>query len=126
MPDYEARIQLLEAENTALRDRVADLENEIGLANTENYGLYFNLTPQESLCFGVLLKNKAPRRSTFMAALYSDRLDDDVQEKIIDVFICKLRKKINPLGLEIKTHWGEAYEMPEASKARARELMGAT
>jgi hypothetical protein len=30
------------------------------------------------------------------------------------------------LGLEIKTHWGEAYEMPEASKARARELMGAT
>jgi two-component system cell cycle response regulator CtrA len=123
MPDYDARMQVLEAENTALRDRVAFLEQEIGLANAENAGLYFDLTPREAICFGVLLNNKAPRRSTFMAALYSDRADDEIEPKIIDVFICKIRKKMRPLGIEIKTHWGEAYEMPVESKAKARELM---
>ena len=58
-----------------------------------------------------------------MAALYRHRDDDDIQEKIIDVFICKLRSKINPLGIEIITHHGECFEMTEASKVRARELM---
>ena len=123
MPDFDARIQMLEAENVALRDRIALLEEQIGVANADSLGLYFDLTPQEAICLGVLLSNKAPRRSTFMAALYSDRADEDVEPKIIDVFICKMRKKLKPLGIEIENQWGEGYAMPEMSKARARELM---
>jgi hypothetical protein len=42
--------------------------------------------------------------------------------KILDVWVCKMRKKLKPFGINIKTHWG-GYEMPEASKAIARELM---
>ena len=76
--------------------------------------------------FGVLMSNRAPRKSTFMAALYSDgAYDDEAEEKIIDVWICKIRKKLKPFDIEIKTNWGKSYEIPEASKARARELMGA-
>jgi hypothetical protein len=30
---------------------------------------------------------------------------------------------VKPHGIEIKTHWGESWEMPEASKEVARQLM---
>jgi two-component system cell cycle response regulator CtrA len=60
-----------------------------------------------------------------MAALYSLNPDDPPEVKIVDVFVCKMRKKLKPFGIEIKTNWGESYEIPEESKARARELMEA-
>jgi two-component system cell cycle response regulator CtrA len=123
MPDYEARIRMLEDELTLKDERIRLLEEAIAGANVEDHALYFDLTPQQAICFGVLLKNRAPRRSAFMAALYSGRADDEIEPKIIDVFICQMRKKLIPLGIEIKTHWGECYEMPETSKARARALM---
>ena len=75
--------------------------------------------------FGILMKNRAPRTETFMTALFSEDADDPPEEKILDVWICKMRKKLKPHGIEIKTHWGECWEIPESSKARARELMAA-
>jgi len=124
MPDYEARIRMLEQELAVKDELIAQLQETLSGANVDDHALYFDLTPQEAICLGVLLKNKAPRRSAFMTSLYSARSDDEVDVKIIDVFICKMRKKLKPFGIEIKTHWGDGYEIPEASKARARELMG--
>jgi hypothetical protein len=36
-----------------------------------------------------------------------------------------MRAKLRPYGIGIKTCWGVGYEMPEASKAIAHELMAA-
>jgi hypothetical protein len=58
-----------------------------------------------------------------MAALYSDQADEPPDEKILDVWICKMRKNLKPFGIEVKTHWGESWEIPEASKAIARESL---
>jgi DNA-binding response OmpR family regulator len=124
MHDWEARAKVLEAENETLREQNRQLKEEIGLAAQPPP--MFGLTTQEAAVFGVLLSNRAPRRSTFMAAIYSDgAYDDEAGQKIIDVWICKIRKKLMPFGIEIKTNWGESYEIPEPSKARARELMEA-
>jgi two-component system cell cycle response regulator CtrA len=120
--DWEARARLLDAENETLREQNRQLKEEIGLA--AQAPPMFGLTTQEAAIFGVLLANRAPRKSTFMTALYSDgAYDDEAEEKIIDVWICKIRKKLKPFGIEIKTNWGESYEIPGASKARVRELM---
>ena len=35
--------------------------------------------------------------------------------KIIDVFVCKLRKKIVGLGLDIGTSWGRGYYLADPS-----------
>ena len=123
MPDYESRIQMLEKEIEEKDERIRQLEVSLGVSNIDDHAIYFDLTPQEAVCFGVLLKNRAPRRSAFMHALYSHKVEDEVGEKIIDVFVCKLRKKLASHDIEIKTHWGDGYEMPEASKERARSLM---
>jgi two-component system, cell cycle response regulator CtrA len=60
-----------------------------------------------------------------MTALFSDRIDEPPDVKIIDVWICKMRRKLQPFGIEIKTCWGVGYEMPESSKAIAGELITA-
>lgn len=118
--NWEARAKLLDIENDELRARIAELEEELGLAAQPPP--IFDLTTQEAVMFGVLLKTANPRRSTFMAALYSGDADDPPDEKIIDVMICKLRKKLVPFGIMIETNWGEGFSMPEQSKVRAREL----
>jgi DNA-binding response OmpR family regulator len=119
--EWEARARLLEAENDELRARVSDLEREIGLAAEPPP--MFGLTGSEATIFGILLNNKVPRISAFMAALYSNEADDPPDEAIIKVLVCKMRKQLEPFGIEIKTHRGEGFEMPDASKERARGLM---
>jgi two-component system, cell cycle response regulator CtrA len=60
-----------------------------------------------------------------MAALFSTDADDPSEEKILDVWICKMRKKLKLYGIEIKTQGGECWEMPEAGREIARGLIAA-
>jgi two-component system cell cycle response regulator CtrA len=116
MHDWEARAKVLEAENDELRARIAELEEALGLAAQPTP--MFGLTSQEAVMFGVLLKTANPRKATFMTAIYSDEADDPPDEKIIDVMICKMRKKLEPFGIKIDTSSGEGFSMAEESKAR--------
>ena len=59
-------------------------------------------------------------------AWYGDRIADPPDIKVIDVMVCKTRKKLALHGIEIRTVWGVGYEIPEESKARARQLMEAS
>lgn len=123
MMDWQARAQLLDTENETLREENRQLRQAlIGAAEPPPF---FGLTKSESIMFNVLLANRAPRAETFTTALYSADADDPPDEKILDVWICKMRKKLAPHGIEIKTHWGECWEMPDASKQTARALMSA-
>src|SRR5476651_1358718 len=124
MHDWQRRAEVLEAENETLRDRVRDLEKEIGMAAEPPP--MFGFTRSEAVMFGVFMANRTCQVSTFMTALFSLDVDDPPEEKILDVWVCSMRKKLKPHGIAIKTHWGVGYEMPEASKARARELMEVT
>lgn len=123
MKDWTQRIQKLQDLGLeALVARVAELEEQIGLSLKPP--TVFGLSNKETAVLGILLANRYPRKETFMAALYSDRADAP-HVKVIDVFVCKVRRKLSPLGIEIKTLFGVGYEMPEASKHRARQLMDA-
>lgn len=43
--------------------------------------------------------------------LYQLNPDDAPEIKIVDVFICKIRKKIERLGIRIDTLWGKGYAL---------------
>jgi len=84
-------------------------------------GEYAVLTRQEHAIF-TALHAASPRIRTkeqLLADVYWSE-NDDPEIKIIDVWICKLRKKLQPLGVNIQTVWGQGYRlMPVASEREA-------
>lgn len=122
MPDFEARNKLLETENEALRDRISELEAMLGMSFDSP--AFLALTGKEAVVFGVLMKRNSVSKRMLMDALYGGRPDGDAaEEKIVDVFVCKLRAKLKPYGVDIETNWGQGYFMTAPMKSKANEIM---
>lgn len=86
-------------------------------------GRFAALTRQEFSLFEDLRAAFPRMRSQeqLLDALYWDRPNEVPELKIIDVFVCKLRKKIKPLGLQIQTIWGQGYRfVPVATMGTAK------
>jgi two-component system cell cycle response regulator CtrA len=81
-------------------------------------GRPLSVTPKE---YGILELLSLRRGKTLTKEMFLDHLYggmDEPQQKIVDVFICKLRKKIAGLTGEdagIRTVWGQGYTLSEAS-----------
>lgn len=111
-------VQRLERENDELRERVRVLEELVGIRI--DVPLVFGLTAHEAVLFGLLLRRDLVTKEMAMVGLYGDRPDLDPEIKIIDVYICKARKKLKGFGVEIETVWGRGYRLSAASKAIAQ------
>jgi len=115
-------VEKLEAENEELRARVARLEETLGMRIETP--LQLRLTRQEGRVFGILLKRELVTKIQALDALYGHLPEqDEAKIKIIDVFVCHMRRKLKPFAIEIETVWGQGYRMPAASKALAAELL---
>lgn len=81
-----------------------------------------NLTGQEAAMFRALLdaNGRTLSKEALLSTMYTKKFyaDDEMPEiKIIDVFVCKMRKKIKPLGLAVGTSWGRGYFLREPTCA---------
>lgn len=115
----DAYVESLEAENDVLRGRIAMLEAEIGLRN--NVPLLFGLTGSESRLMSMLLQRGFATKEQLLIAVTSDVTGNKVPEiKIVDVYICKMRKKLAPFGIVIETTWGRGYNLDEENRDKVR------
>ncbi len=120
--DVAARLETIERENEQLRDRIAQLEAL--LFESERLPLELRLTTHEEALVAFLLKRNEVSKDQILTAIYGLLPDDDEPElKIIDVYVCKARKKLAPFGLQIKTIWGRGYCLPPATKTTLRAMM---
>jgi len=73
-------------------------------------GRFAALTRQEQTILSALLaaSPRARSKEQILRELYLHD-QDEAEIKIVDVFVCKLRKKLKPLGLKIETLWGRGY-----------------
>lgn len=114
------KCDLLLAENTDLRERIRQLEKVLtGGFDEMPVG---GLTKTETIALGVIAAAQAAGASKdrIFDTLYAMRSGGEIPEmKIIDVLICKIRKKLAPRGIEIETVWGWGYRMP----AESREIL---
>ena len=99
---------------------VGDLIVNLEARNVELHGQKLHLTAKEYqiLALLALRTGSTLTKETFLNHLYG-RLDDDPEAKIIDVFICKLRKKLANAsdGQDyIETIWGRGYALREPTK----------
>ncbi|PZU43911.1 MAG: heavy metal resistance protein CzcR [Microbacterium sp.] len=114
--DHAARLEIVEAENDELRERIVQLEEMLGFRTP--LPLEWRLTGREAGVVGFLLKRPLATKSEIMSALYSLQIDDAPHEKIVDVFVCNIRKKLRPFGVKIQTVWGQGYSIDASTRAR--------
>jgi DNA-binding response OmpR family regulator len=85
------------------------------------WGRFAALTVHEYEILQTLRQN-APRimtKEALLSAVYQLR-QEEPELKIIDVWVCKLRKKLKPLGINIDTVWGRGYRMlPAVARSEA-------
>ncbi len=53
-----------------------------------------------------------------------ERIAPEAEPKIVDVFICKVRKKLAPFQYSVITEWGWGYRMSEDDRAAIRGRSG--
>ncbi len=80
-----------------------------------------NLTNREAQVLGMLRgRNRPVAKSAIMDALYGDDPDGGAQTKTLEVFVYKIRAKIDQAGLKwsIVTYPGLGYELREEEHPR--------
>lgn len=120
----DARVEALEAELERANARITQLEEAMGMGVITPVD--WKLSPSEMRIFGALLARTYINADAAMAVLYRDQGKEEAHVKILDVFVCKLRKKIGPFGITIETIWGTGYRMLPEVKALARSLIEAS
>lgn len=112
-----------------LHDRIAELEETVRQmrALVEGQDMFSRLPVRLSRTEHRILvalyerggDGATARREMIVDRLYFDRVNPPL-EKIVDVYMTKLRKKLRPLGVEIEAVWGVGYTLSKASTAILR------
>lgn len=93
-------------------------------ASSSGGGHVASLTSQEFALFEALwsARPRTMSKEQLLAALYGLRPESEEAEiKIIDVFVCKARKKLVPLGVNIETAWGVGYRIVNPGAAHGQD-----
>ena len=77
--------------------------------------LEYGLTNRQAQLYAHLASREMATKESIMLAIYSDQVDALPDIKIVDVFVCKLRKKLLPFGILIDTIWGQGYALRQPS-----------
>lgn len=113
-------------ETERLRDRVEELERVLGvdMSLTNRLRDVFGLEPGLSPILGMLMKRAFVSHASLYTVLYAGRPECDwPKPKIMDVQVCKLRRKLRKHGVSIETRWGEGWMMTAADKAKVRDVV---
>ena len=73
----------------------------------------FGFTHMEARLFLVLKRspNQTCGKEALLARLYANRIDDMPDVRMVDVWVCKMRKKLANTTWRIETIWGEGYQI---------------
>lgn len=82
----------------------------------------FKVTAKEARLLGALLRRSECTKEQLLGYMY-DVTEDTPEIKIIDVFVCKLRKKLAAFALDIQTIWGRGYFISPEHRACAIQLL---
>lgn len=97
----------------------ADLTRRLDAAQTASFHPRLRLTKSEKALL-TILSDRAGRvvsKESLMLLLYGDAPDEPPDEKVIDVYVCKIRPKLAGTGCSIETVWGEGFRFTGDDRA---------
>ena len=113
-----------------LRDRIEELEQVLGVGSDDvaRYRNALGITIEQAKILGLLMRRAGTvTRASIFTVLFGARPDCDqpTDDKVIDVHVCKLRKPLRRLGVEIRPDWGFGYFITRNEKAALRAYLEA-
>ena len=118
---FESRLEEVEAERDRLEARVSELESLL-FSHADVLPVEWGLTPAETRIVCALMARDVCSKEHLLAVAHDGRTDEPPEIKIVDVFICKVRKKLVPHGITISTLWGAGYRLDDRDGVKARAL----
>ena len=104
----------------ALRDRVEELEAILGLAGVAGIE-HLPLTRSQAAILGMLCRRDFCSRDSLFVALYGARTEVLQPEvRVIDVYICRIRRLLGERGIVIQNRWGVGWWLKAEDKAKVR------
>ena len=121
-----AVIDQLTSDNQRLRDEVDFLKEQF-MPPGWRAPMEFRLTGQEGIILGVLMQHTECSKDMLHTAVSQHKYasGDETEIKIVDVFVCKLRKKLEAFDIAIETIWGRGYYMTPEHKGYVNEMFEA-
>ena len=113
---WRAQIERLRMERDEALERICQLEDLLVARDTAHF-CDFGLTHSENMVFGALLRWPVISKDQLMDLLYGCRTDPPGPDNI-SILIMRVRRKLKPHGVVIRTLWGRGYSMDEMSRAR--------
>ncbi|WP_196258590.1 winged helix-turn-helix domain-containing protein [Pelagibacterium limicola] len=120
-------VEFYQQDNQRLRARVDELEETVRQLRGQLEGEeplpdgLPELTRNETALLRMMIARKQVSREQAMMAIYLDR-EDAPDPKIVDVWVSKLRRKLNPLGITFLTSWGRGWSLTHAGRAALDSL----
>lgn len=120
---YRLRVAVLEEELEVFRDRDRRVFESVDVG----YKLCLALTGKEALILTCLMLHEHCTKPKIFNFIYGANPDveAEVDPKIVDVFVCKLRAKLNRHGIKIETLWGTGYMLLPTQKQKVRDAVAA-
>jgi len=108
----------LREENELLKEQNAYLRS--ALMGAVELPLEWKLTKTEQRIMSVCLARDLATKEALAAALYWDKEDPADGPSNVKVHISKIRRKLKPFGIEIKTIWGQGFHVPAEIREQFR------
>lgn len=130
LPD-DAYLRSVEEDNDRLRVRIAELEAEVAkLSATSEFVAMtpvaaFKFTPSEQGIFARLVASGFASNKDLLACA-SGKGTRAPKMKIVDVYICKIRKKVERFDIVIETLHGRGYKIGPDSMAQIAAVQAGT
>lgn len=104
----------LRAERDELAEQVRQLQDII---NDRSWvPVDWRLTASEATVLNVLALRRIATKDAIHCALYGTDPEGGANEKIVDVLVHKLRKKLAAYGIDVHTEWGVGYRLDDAAR----------
>ena len=118
------RIADREREISRLEDEVRKYRTLAGFDKADKLGRAVGVGGAKLMILTMLMSRQECSREALIDAMYGDRPDGgpEYAKKIIDISICKLRRKLVPFGVTIKTVWNWGYSIGKEDQQVLRAL----
>lgn len=124
------RVSDLKLSLSKAEDRCLELENLFGCWTMLDVPAFADLSKIEVQVLGMMLRagTRLLTREAMSTILYGARSECDMPNnpiQMVQVYICKLRKKLSPLGISITTTRERGYRLDAAGLSKLEAMVAA-